>query len=167
MCHQNLRTRISSIMSILVHALNLRLSADENVDFAPYGKYQLSETARRRWLEWTWRAKIFACHLDSCLAPDLFDGVSCACACATLIYLRFLSKISNSLISGKTGICTSYTKLCTFRVFVLLLLISWFGWYFTYIGGRWCTDLQENTRVMCVWMLLTFLDEICCFRLTL
>ena len=46
-----LHPRVSSIMSILVHALNLRLSADEKVDFAPSGKCQLSETSRRRWLE--------------------------------------------------------------------------------------------------------------------
>ena len=46
-----LRTSISSIMSILVHALNLRSSADEKVDFAQSGKCRLSETAWRRWLE--------------------------------------------------------------------------------------------------------------------
>jgi hypothetical protein len=42
---------MSSIMSILVLALNLRLSADEKVDFAPSSKCRLSETAWRRWLE--------------------------------------------------------------------------------------------------------------------
>ena len=44
-------TRVSSIMSILVHSLNLRLSADEKVDFSQSGKCRLSETSQRRWLE--------------------------------------------------------------------------------------------------------------------
>jgi hypothetical protein len=44
-------TRLSSIMSILVHALNLRLPADERVDFSQSSKYRLSETSQRRWLE--------------------------------------------------------------------------------------------------------------------
>ena len=43
--------RISSIMSVLVHALNLRSSADEKVDLAQSGKCRLSETSQRRWLE--------------------------------------------------------------------------------------------------------------------
>ena len=43
--------RISLIMSVLVHALNLRSSADFLVDFSPSGKCQLSETSQRRWLE--------------------------------------------------------------------------------------------------------------------
>ena len=47
MCH----TKMSSIMSILVHALNLRSSADFLVDFSPSGKCRLSETSQRRWLE--------------------------------------------------------------------------------------------------------------------
>jgi hypothetical protein len=36
-----LRTRISSIMSILMQALNLRSSEDEKVDFAQSGKFRL------------------------------------------------------------------------------------------------------------------------------
>ena len=43
--------RISSIMSVLVHTLNLRSSADTKVDFSPSGKCRLSETSQRRWLE--------------------------------------------------------------------------------------------------------------------
>ena len=39
------------IMSILVHTLKLRLSADEKVELAPSCKCPLLETARRRWLE--------------------------------------------------------------------------------------------------------------------
>ena len=42
---------MSSIMSILVHSLNLRSSADERVDFSPSGKGRLSETYQRHWLE--------------------------------------------------------------------------------------------------------------------
>ena len=42
---------MSSIMSILVHALNLRSSADVLVDSSPSGKGRLSETSQRRWLE--------------------------------------------------------------------------------------------------------------------
>ena len=44
-------TRVSSIMSIWVYALNLRLSADGNVDSAQSGKCRLSGTAWRCWLE--------------------------------------------------------------------------------------------------------------------
>ena len=43
--------RISSIMSVLVHTVNLRSWADERVDFSPSGKGRLSETSQRRWLE--------------------------------------------------------------------------------------------------------------------
>jgi hypothetical protein len=41
---------------------------------------------------------------------------------------------------------------------LLLLPVSWFGWHFTYVRGRLCADLHENTMVTCVWMRLTFLN---------
>ena len=110
---------MSSIMSILVHALNLRSSADEEVDSSPSGKGRLSETSQRRWLECILTRDHFRtpwCSLIVALIRTFLRHQLRLCMCYANLP-RFLLKCSILSICGKSAICASYTKLCTFRFF--------------------------------------------------
>jgi hypothetical protein len=87
---------------------------------------------------------------------------------STLIYPRFFfSNVPTVQFSAKARYAHHTPNYALSGFFVLLLPVSWFGWYFTYVRWRLCADLHENTRVTCVWMRLSFLNAFCCFWLTL
>ena len=116
---------MSSIMSILVHALNLRLSADEKVDFSPSGKGRLTETSQeRRWLECILTRDHFRTPWCSLIVALLWNfgwhQLRLCIQYATLIYPHFLLKCSFFQFSAKAQYA-HYTPNYAFFGFLVLL----------------------------------------------
>ena len=165
-----LRTRISSITSTLVHASNLRLSADEKFDFSQFGKCQLSETSQRRWLECNLTRVNFRtpCRILIVILFQTFRRHQPRlCMCYANLIAFFYLNVHFCWFPAKAQYAHHTPNYALSGFSVLLPPVSWFGWYFIYVGGWLCSNLHENTRVTCVWMLFTFLNSFCCFRLML
>ena len=163
-------TKISSIMSILVHSSNLRSLADERVDFSPSGKGRLSETSQRRWLECILTRDHFRtpwCSLIVALIRTFLRHQLRLCMCYANLSAYFTQMFNFVNLRQKRNmrIIHQIMHFPVFRCFYPRFLGS-VGISPT-LGGGLCADLHENTRVTCVWMLLTFLYAFCCFRLTL
>ena len=157
-------------MSILVHALNLRLSADEKVELAPSCKCPLLETARRRWLECNLTRDHFRTPRLSLIVFLLWifgRHQPRLCMCYVNLSALFYSNIHFCRFPAKAQYEHHTPNYALSGFSMILPPVSWFGWYFIYVGGWLCPNLHENTRVKCVWMLFTFLNSFCCFRLTL
>jgi hypothetical protein len=163
-------TRVSSIISMLVHSLNLRLSADETVDFSQSGKCWLSEASQRRWLECILTHVNFCTPWCSLIVALLrifgrHQLRLCMCYVNLSAFYNQMFNFVNLRQKRNMRIIHQIMHFPVFRCFYPRFLGS--VGILPPLGGGLCADLHENTRVTCVWMLLTFLNAFCCFRLTL